>query len=781
MGREVRFAQRVVFCVGSLPWLGLPLLAVLTFSSVLLGQMSQSETSEDSQAVVHLPTDWSHHHLLFSNPATAEQLKRVQQEPRYWQQLFRRSQATPPEAESDMALPFELPHGSKTSTGSKSHKLKRDWSEPMGTGATVGAGQYPGKFGFDVTTSSCANDFAIFNTSLAGAAGQASIIAYNNLYPGCPTGTVPSGYFAYNTNGGTISTSVTLSPDGTQLAFVQAQGGVATLGLLKWAQNAASTAFSPAQLTISTTPIQVSGCSWGFFFQTTITCTNAYFTVAFDVGATISGGGLPGGDTITAVNSSTQITVSQGSFLGGSNQTLTITPQNTSSAAVSGCSWNGATNSEVTCTSGGFTAADVGAAIILNDGFPSGEIITAVDSAETVTVFPALPTSGPNHRGSAASGDIYVLSSLVTPANYRKCTAPCMTSITLNGSPAVTYSSPFYDFSGTDSLYIGDDTGKLHQFTGVFLGTPAETTSNGYPLKVATAILSSPIYDSTTGTVFVASSYNTANNGGRIHSVCAAAPCSPIGTITASGILGPTTTHDGSCHNPGTSGDGNDMRLDSPVIDPVAGMVYAFLGNDGAGNSAVIQLPMGFTSQDCGTEVKIGTASTTGVPVFAGTFDNLYYTSTGGTPSGSKPSGNLYVCGNTSGAPELYQVPITSNAMATSSNTVLPAAPALSSGSTTCSPVAEVYNGLDYIYLSVETKGATTSPVGCPSSAGCVMSFSVPTTSGGSLPAATTATATESGGTSGIVIDNIVTLGSEIYFSTLTGSNAVQASQSGLN
>src|SRR5208282_3037968 len=130
MGREVRFAQRVVFCVGSLPWLGLPLLAVLTFSSVLLGQMSQSETSEDSQAVVHLPTDWSHHHLLFSNPATAEQLKRVQQEPRYWQQLFRRSQAAPPEAESDMALPFELPHGSKTSTGSKSHKLKRDWSEP---------------------------------------------------------------------------------------------------------------------------------------------------------------------------------------------------------------------------------------------------------------------------------------------------------------------------------------------------------------------------------------------------------------------------------------------------------------------------------------------------------------------------------------------------------------------------------------------------------------------------------------------------------------------------
>jgi len=54
---------------------------------------------------------------------------------------------------------------------------------------------------------------------LAGAAGQASIIAYNDVYSGC--GTVPSVSWAYNTNGGTISTSVALSLDGTQLAFVQ--------------------------------------------------------------------------------------------------------------------------------------------------------------------------------------------------------------------------------------------------------------------------------------------------------------------------------------------------------------------------------------------------------------------------------------------------------------------------------------------------------------------------------------------------------------------------------
>src|ERR1039458_3557174 len=128
MGRVFRFAQRVLFRVGGLPWLGLSILAVLTLSSVLPGQISQ-----DSQAVVHLPTDWSHHPLVFSTPATEEQLKRVQQDPRYWQQLFRRSQAAPPEAELDGAFTSESQSGSKATHANKNHKLKRDWSVNMGT------------------------------------------------------------------------------------------------------------------------------------------------------------------------------------------------------------------------------------------------------------------------------------------------------------------------------------------------------------------------------------------------------------------------------------------------------------------------------------------------------------------------------------------------------------------------------------------------------------------------------------------------------------------------
>jgi len=639
MNRDFCFAQRAVFCVRGLPWLGLSILAVLTLSSALLGQ-----TSPGSGASVSVPTDWSHHHLLFSQPATAEQSRRVQQDPRYWQQLSRRSPATAPEAELDGALTYGLQPGSNASLPTKKHKLKRDWSEDMGTGATVGAGQYPGKFSFDVTTYNCATDFVVFNTSLAGSSGQASILAYNNLYHGCG-GTVPSVYWAYDT-GGAISTSVTLSPDGTQLAFVQNQGGVATLVLLKWKVSTTESAKAP--LSLSTTAV----------------------------------------------------------------------------------------------------------------------------------------------------------------GSYRDCTAPCMTTIAFHATPITdptptdTYSAPFYDFSGSDTLYVGDDAGYLHQFTNVFVtGTPAETTAT-WPVEVGTAQLSSPIYDSTTGNVYVTTSYKVSDNsGGQLAAVCATSACAgvnnghvttAIGTVTPSGVLGPATSG-AVCHGSGASGNGSNLRLDSPIVDPVAGMVYAFLGNDGNGNSAVIQFPTTvganpsteFSYHNCGTESTIGTGSTTGVPVFAGTFDNVYFTS-----SGSSPSGNLYVCGNTSADATLHQVRINSNAIATSGTSVL----ALSTRGTTCSPVTEVFNSpADWIFLSVEARGNNGSPVGCPSNAGCVMSFSVPTTLTGPLPTATTATLFASGGTSGIEIDNIVPPStvqtSQVYYSTIsnrvcgatgTGGCAVQASQSGL-
>jgi hypothetical protein len=593
MGRVFRFAQRVAFCRGGLPWLAILILGMLALSSALVGQTSlgqtslsqtsADQTSPDSEAVGPLPTDWSHHHLIFSSPGTEEQSNRVQQDARYRQQLARRSRSTLPTAEQGVALASELkfgPYPLRPRKTRKNNKLMRDWSENMGTGASVGAGQYPATFSAGATPS-CANDFVVFNTGVPGSTTQPSIIAYNNLYSGCAPATVPSVLWAYNT-GGTITTSATLSANGKQLAFVQAEGGVATLVLLTW-------------------------------------------------------------------------------------------------------------------------------------------------KASTGTIaMPAAPTTEAN-------------------GSYRGCPAPCMTTFTLIKGPTVpgatavtdTNSSPYYDYSegaDADTLYVGDDTGYLHQFPGVFLGTTPTETNNanaggttGWPSRAATAPLSSPVFDSVSGNVFVTASWQqSVNSGGRLHAICVTTTCGAASTTTgtpfvSSKILGPANTGTGNTCNTPSSGNATNstMRVDSPIIDSTAEMVYVFMGNDGTGSSAVYQFPTSQTSisLSCGTETKIGSVNTTNpdFTVFAGAFDNVYYTSA----NGGSPTGNLYVCGNTTGVPALYQVPITANVMATSGTSVA----AASGANTSCSPLTEVFSATnsDLVFLGTEASGVSAACAG----AGCLFNVQV--------------------------------------------------------
>lgn len=184
------------------------------------------------------PTDWTHRHLIFSQPAGAEQALRIAQDSRYWQQWYRQKSArtaalATEEPSSDLQFPL-------------TSQSKGFWSVNMGTNATAGAGNYPAKYSFSTTTASC-SDYVVFNTGLAGASNQASIIAYDNIYSGCSgNGSVPSVFWAYNT-GGQVLTSPAISGDGTQIAFVQTNAGVGSLVLLKYASSGGS-AGGPANI-----------------------------------------------------------------------------------------------------------------------------------------------------------------------------------------------------------------------------------------------------------------------------------------------------------------------------------------------------------------------------------------------------------------------------------------------------------------------------------------------------------------------------------------------------
>ena len=122
-------------------------------------------------------------------------------------------------------------------------------ASPSGAAANL-TSSVPGSLGNGVTLADTLTNFSWNHATLTGGVGQASIVAYNNLYSSCG-GSVPSTLWSYFTNG-TVQTSPTVSLDGKQLAFVQSSsGGVASLVLLKWA-SASVTAGSPVTLTTTT-------------------------------------------------------------------------------------------------------------------------------------------------------------------------------------------------------------------------------------------------------------------------------------------------------------------------------------------------------------------------------------------------------------------------------------------------------------------------------------------------------------------------------------------------
>jgi hypothetical protein len=240
-------------------WLGISILGVFAFSVRSAGQ-----SSADRIASTPGITDWSNHHVIFSKPATAEQLKRVQQDPRYWQQQYRQSSAKLPEAQT-AALAPELQPGANTLPFGID-EMKGDWSLDLGDNATVGAGKYPAKYSFSLARANCASDFVVYPTGLVGDT-QASIVAYNNLYSGCG-GTVPSVYWAYNT-GAAVVTSPVFSRDGSQIAFVEKlSSGHGVLLLVKW---------QASDLESIGMPLTLVGVPKDVYPTCTLPCKTAFF------------------------------------------------------------------------------------------------------------------------------------------------------------------------------------------------------------------------------------------------------------------------------------------------------------------------------------------------------------------------------------------------------------------------------------------------------------------------------------------------------------------------
>jgi hypothetical protein len=351
-----------------------------------------------------------------------------------------------------------------------------------------------------------------------------------------------------------------------------------------------------------------------------------------------------------------------------------------------------------------------------------------------------------------------------TSGGWSACTPgeSCMISLTFSTSTAVN-SSPFYNFA-FDTLYLGDDSGVLHKFTGVFNGTPAEVTTGGWPITVhAGAALTPPVQDSTTNTLFVGDSTGVLSfvmDTGSTTGTCLGGGSPPC--------LGSTTV-------PAT--DGTLPIIDPPTLDPTTGKVFVFVGD--SGNPTITGLAEGAyvvqANEDLTGVVDVNVGNF-GAPLHSGDFDNTYLNSSPGSIAGF-----LWVCGKgASDVPTLRRVGFSADGTETSASPQL-----LQLGNTTgaagqCSPVSEFFNpnvvtggvtGTDFIFFSVQS--GDRARIGLPFThclgTGCVMSANV---TSGSVPTSLLSSAPELGGASGIIIDNFGTDSQEsnIYFSRLKQS-----------
>jgi hypothetical protein len=278
-------------------------------------------------------------------------------------------------------------------------------------------------------------------------------------------------------------------------------------------------------------------------------------------------------------------------------------------------------------------------------------------------------------------------------------------ALILNGGVSVTRSSPFYDFAH-DAAYVGDDSGKLHKITPVFNGAPAEVVSAGanvWPATVSTQageILTPPVFDDGSAKVFVGDSQ------GFLYSVNSTTGSGSAGVLQSAQL--------------GNSASG---IVDSPLLDPSAETLYVFVSDNVGGTASAVFLfnTAASISASSGTNVTVGTSSTT-VPVYDGTFDNIYFTSA----NGGQPAGNLYVCGNAGGNPTLYIIPITYSGGAQHMGAAV-AGPAFANSNVGCSPLTEFYNSstsIDWLFGGVGSNSCGASP---STAGGCVLSFNITT------------------------------------------------------
>jgi hypothetical protein len=286
MGRVFRFAQRAVFCAGTL----LMLMGILRAQDV-------PANPEMSTPQLGIPEDWSNRHVIYTRNGSVEDMLKLRDDPRFLNSMLRhyiREHRSQTGQQATTGLNEDRPGESGLNTnwlnenslseytsGADTQKLqpylpsdpikyrrpvprprnknsKVDWSVSLGPTAGLALGETPAVYTANYALPSCSNDFIVYTINAAaavGTPGQANLVGLTNLYTngagtGFCSGTDPSFLFSYAIGTGGSPLSPVPSLDGTKIAWIENRTATHSyLHITIWVANQGASATYPAAVT----------------------------------------------------------------------------------------------------------------------------------------------------------------------------------------------------------------------------------------------------------------------------------------------------------------------------------------------------------------------------------------------------------------------------------------------------------------------------------------------------------------------------------------------------
>ena len=158
----------------------------------------------------------------------------------------------PPIRQSSRWCEPEFDRFSTSTVKGKQKNSKIDWAISLGNNGGMPVAETPAKYSFDISLApDCTKDFVVYVIAATPGAGQANIVAFNNLYNGTGTGqqtcggTDPNTMWSYRVGNGPNFLSPVLSLDGKKVAFISSSTPNATFNVLTWVAGQGSSPTSP--------------------------------------------------------------------------------------------------------------------------------------------------------------------------------------------------------------------------------------------------------------------------------------------------------------------------------------------------------------------------------------------------------------------------------------------------------------------------------------------------------------------------------------------------------